>query len=48
LGAKRTSREHAPMSAFDPKRTSATSFSCDAQGLPFDVIESIAGLRDVS
>src|SRR6516162_8500119 len=38
LGVKRTLRQLVAMSAFDPKRTLAIQFSCDAQHLRFDVL----------
>ena len=37
-GVKRTLRGHALMSAFDPKRTFATKFCCDAQRPISDVV----------
>ena len=45
-GVKRTSRGLGSMSAFDPKRTLATRFCCDAQPLP--LAEEIAAALPLS
>src|SRR5262249_16196166 len=47
LGVKRTLLGGAPMSAFDPKRTFALQFCCDAHG-PNSGTEDLAPAHDVS
>jgi len=45
-GAKQTSLRHSEMSAFDPKRTFALQFCCDAHG-PNSGTEDLAPAHDV-
>jgi hypothetical protein len=48
-GVKRTSRGHDPMSAFDPKRTSAGLFSCDAvHSSRFKIVINSRGSRPIT